>query len=369
MYSFFDHCITVEKINKTDLPQLKLTRIGLDVSAKELSTSSGSDLAESLPTTKLKMNQDTENEIKVEPYDGNQSADDSVCAAEREFLLCQELEVVSDSLVNPEPESVSSVNAAHQLLRRHEVGRTRKPQFECTVCFKRFIVRGKFNNHMLAHANEKKFGKRFARMNKLKPHKRRGFVFEPGFLCKFCGKQFKYEKRLQLHEAWCQKVSNSVLQCENSSGQLQNKISQGGLEQVRCPFCKTFYLSTNLSKHLETHNYNPDFDCIMCKKTCKGKTELHFHLLSHIHERPWFCRYCDASFMTRGALKGHEKTHTGYKPFKCSVCLKGFMWQGKLNVHMRNHTGEKPYLCNNCGMRFARLDKLKRHHARIHQSD
>lgn len=374
---WFVSYVLVEKIrknSKNDFQESTLNKFRLDMLAKEVSACSGSVIVEYLPATKVKMVEDSD--IKVEPSEDSQNDDDSV-SAEREILSIQEHEVVSDSPATSYNAAVvaeSNDNAVpKRKLRRHKkiVRNIRKKPFECSVCFKDFINRRKMNTHLLTHTSGKNIttGNRLARRDNLKPRKRRGIVCDSGFLCGFCGKQFKYQRWFEQHEAWCQKVSTEVPRPENSSEVegSHNKRSKGGLEQLKCPFCKGLYTTKYFSKHLERHNYNPDFDCIMCKKTCRGKTELNFHLLSHIGERPWFCRYCDASFMTRGVRKGHEKAHKGFKPFQCSVCLKRFIVRTKLNNHMRTHTGEKPYMCGACGRRFAVQYKMKQHYDKLHQ--
>ena len=80
-------------------------------------------------------------------------------------------------------------------------------------------------------------------------------------------------------------------------------------------------------------------------------------------ERPFNCSMCEKSFRDRSELNRHSRRHTGDLPYKCGTCSKGFLRRERYITHCRIHTGEKPYVCGVCNRGYRDKRELKKHQA------
>ncbi|CAH8592892.1 unnamed protein product [Dicrocoelium dendriticum] len=108
-----------------------------------------------------------------------------------------------------------------------------------------------------------------------------------------------------------------------------------------------------------------------CGKSFRDNSAMRKHLHTH-GPRVHVCTECGKAFVESSKLKRHQLVHTGEKPFQCNFegCGKRFSLDFNLRTHERIHTGDRPYICpfENCHKRFAQSTNLKSHimtHAKV----
>ncbi|CAG0903717.1 unnamed protein product [Cyprideis torosa] len=121
-------------------------------------------------------------------------------------------------------------------------------------------------------------------------------------------------------------------------------------------------------KSQKTKKATVDYNCAVCGKNFKQRSNLKAHERVHSGERPYSCKWCSKSFSQLGSLERHLRLHTGDKPFNCTYCNKSFSSGSHLKVHARTHTKDRPYQCNVCSKRFSQASHLQCH-VRIHTGE
>lgn len=97
------------------------------------------------------------------------------------------------------------------------------------------------------------------------------------------------------------------------------------------------------------------------------QTENYSNFHAGIEKKPFICMKndCGKRFLRSTNLKRHMRTHDGLKPFVCDKddCGMRFGLVGNLLRHKRNHTKKFTFVCNmdSCGKRFTRSSDVKRH--------
>ncbi|XP_006903457.1 PREDICTED: zinc finger protein 135-like [Elephantulus edwardii] len=168
----------------------------------------------------------------------------------------------------------------------------------------------------------------------------------PRFLCKQCGKGFRFSSHLLVHMR-----------------------SHSGERPFRCQDCgRAFVHASHLTKHVRSHTGERPYRCHVCARGFSDHAELTTHVRSHTGERPYACRQCGRAFSRPSTLTIHVRTHTGERPYACRECGKTFSHASPLTKHLRTHTGEKPYACPDCGRAFTDLSTLTRH-TRVHTGE
>ena len=87
------------------------------------------------------------------------------------------------------------------------------------------------------------------------------------------------------------------------------------------------------------------------------------------------CFVCAKNFRYKSDLDRHFRSHTGEKPpsvigkYQCDECDKNFRFKSDYDRHYTLHTGEKPWRCEICGKCFTRRYGLTSHMQTSHKAD
>ena len=111
------------------------------------------------------------------------------------------------------------------------------------------------------------------------------------------------------------------------------------------------------------------YQCVVCERHGRTKSEMIRHALVHAGKRPYICTLCHESFEEKTELRRHMGNHHGGKRpssrthravYKCCACSYTGLSISEMDRHIRVHTGERPFPCNICELSF------KRQHHRTH---
>ncbi|GFO12013.1 Zinc finger protein 235 [Plakobranchus ocellatus] len=103
------------------------------------------------------------------------------------------------------------------------------------------------------------------------------------------------------------------------------------------------------------------FMCDQCPSRFKAKNTLKVHMQIHAKERSK-CHLCSQSFSTQTGLHRHfGNVHSNLMPFQCEVCGKRCKQKSNLRVHMRIHSDTKMFPCSLCSQAFNYKCSLENH--------
>ncbi|KAK7076237.1 hypothetical protein SK128_025394, partial [Halocaridina rubra] len=114
--------------------------------------------------------------------------------------------------------------------------------------------------------------------------------------------------------------------------------------RIKCEFCNdTFTHSKSLkTHHLRKHVDDSNFQCELCLKKFKSRSNLWSHRQTHANysSRRYECPKCPHRCNSRSKLKNHMQSHSGNKKYQCGECERGFLYPSVLLKHMEKHISE-----------------------------
>ncbi|XP_073831434.1 uncharacterized protein [Musca autumnalis] len=376
-----------------------------------------------------------DNDVNVACFDEDQESDDT----DKEDIPKKRKHRKTHNF-NPDLDYVDT--GIGEVEKPNELSR-RNGNFPCQVCGKFFDRQYRLTRHMPVHSMDRPHACELCTYRFLTPHLLRIHMFQhknkdvvsflmqsrpEGYQCPECPRRFEKQASLwghrQIHKRSQQDIIYPCTVCQEKVMSVKALIehittTHPEMEKHQCSQCeKSFVLRGHLVEHVNRHNGNMNFVCIICErefrytatlrehmrthtdnrmeylcphcgKKCKSASSLsqhvniHLnlkkyecplcpkrfnnstnrsrHMIRHRDERPFVCDMCGSSFKRANSLQMHKKTHTGEKPFKCEKCDKSFTAIGHMRSHMLTHTGEKPHKCEYCELAYAKKGDLTKH--------
>uniref|UniRef100_A0A1B0D2I2 C2H2-type domain-containing protein n=1 Tax=Phlebotomus papatasi TaxID=29031 RepID=A0A1B0D2I2_PHLPP len=242
-----------------------------------------------------------------------------------------------------------------------EIKKIGEDRYSCTKCGKNVTGKGALAAHM-AHTHAEK-----------------------RTICQHCGKAFAFEKILNMHLAYRQRISFPV-GCRYCPHRYRNQAEVeaheeyhlrgggGGSGQKKLPpqmmegNSAKASIVVGQSKEEMTHEVarsDGNILIIRKKKMCGTETMLpivlddkYFQGMFTEKNGLYHCNQCPNSYRARGGIKAHIYHSHRDKPYTCMYCRMPFPFEKMLEFHLRRRKDLKCDVCNN---RYCSYGKLEEH--------
>ncbi|GFR58235.1 zinc finger protein 26 [Elysia marginata] len=142
----------------------------------------------------------------------------------------------------------------------------------------------------------------------------------------------------------------------------------------QCPVCGQ--MVTNLNNHILTHKPLEEMSeadvwmCDKCPRKFRTKSTLLNHIKTNHSETRSKCHLCSQSFKNYKGLYRHlNNVHSDLMPYQCEVCGKRCKLKSNLKIHMRVHSSVKMFPCQLCDQAFNYKSSLEGHLRSKHSTD
>ncbi|CAB3363735.1 Hypothetical predicted protein [Cloeon dipterum] len=136
-----------------------------------------------------------------------------------------------------------------------------------------------------------------------------------------------------------------------------------------CPHCpdRVFKRSSDLQRHLKSHQENRSHHCDLCGIGFTRKDTLLVHQTRKHGLQNFNCETCGKIFKLESQFKDHVRTHAERKDHKCDICGRLFTMRSYLNSHLKRHVKQKDYIpCPSCPRKFSSENNMQVHKKSFH---
>merc|ERR1711971_628655 len=225
--------------------------------------------------------------------------------------------------------------------------------YTCTVCKRDFTHKSNLRYHATCAGGGgggsypcELCHRVFKSTSHLTYHMRSVHTKERPFHCRLCDKSFHQSVKLKRHQ-----------------------LLHTGERPFQCDICKkSFKTNYHLKEHRNIHTTELHHPCLSCDKRFADKNNLRRHMKIYHSQQKLVCNIaeCKHEALSKHEHDLHMKEHRALEvfPFNCKICQKGFKNKTDLERHESTHKSVKQHVCEVCNSSFTRRDHLKRHKRR-----
>ncbi|XP_004638463.1 zinc finger and BTB domain-containing protein 4 [Octodon degus] len=159
--------------------------------------------------------------------------------------------------------------------------------------------------------------------------------------CPQCGKSFIHPKRLQTHEAQCQRGASTQVSAGLGTGG-SGPGGPAGVDASALP--PTVGFRGGPEHVVKVVGGHVLYVCAACERSYVTLSSLKRHSNVHSWRRKYPCRYCEKVFALAEYRTKHEVWHTGERRYQCIFCWETFVTYYNLKTHQRAFHGISPGL-------------------------